>query len=66
MLGYHHAEVSDNIIKYIDETLENEEQKHRIRDILNCQTSIESACNMLNTDYNINKYVYHENLGAFA
>ena len=37
--------------------LENEEQKHRIRDILNCQTSIESACNMLNTDHNINKYV---------
>jgi hypothetical protein len=62
MLGYHHAEVSDNIIKYIDETLENEEQKYKIRDIFNCQTSIESACNMLNTDYNINKYV-RDNFG---
>ncbi|CAC5371105.1 unnamed protein product [Mytilus coruscus] len=62
MIGYHHAEVSKDIIQIVNATSENEEFKNDIRESLNCQSTVESACNSLNSEYNLNKFVI-ENFG---
>lgn len=64
-LCYHHAEVSDSILKRLGEKGIDRDLIDSVKDVFNCQTQTEVACNELNTEYKFKKYI-RDNFGLVS
>ena len=56
-IGYHHAEITDNIIKLLNDNSINPQIVDSVKDIFNCKSQGECALIDLNSEYKLNKYI---------